>query len=136
MGESILVLGHENFGQAEAVGPSVTTVRPGDFVVATVRRPGASLYDAIGLSDLTTDDVYLERGTNLRHGFLTEFYVDAVDFIVMVPARLRQAGVLVEPLSVPEKGIMQAYEIQRRLRVWHPQKAACSAPAASGCSPR
>ncbi len=123
-GESILVLGHENFGQVDAVGSTVTTVRPGDFVVATVRRPGTSIYDAVGLSDLTTDDVYLERGINLRHGFLTEFYVDAADFIVTVPAKLSGIGVLVEPLSVPEKGIMQAVEIQRRLRVWHPQKAA------------
>src|SRR5574341_797029 len=46
-GESILVVGHENFGRVEAVGPGVTTVRPGDFVVATVRRPGTSLYDAV-----------------------------------------------------------------------------------------
>lgn len=123
-GEAILVLGHENFGQVEAVGAKVAAVHPGDFVVATVRRPGTSLYDAIGLSDLTTDDVYLERGINLRHGFLTEFYVEAADFIVTVPARLSHAGVLVEPLSVPEKGITQAFEIQRRLRVWHPHKAA------------
>ena len=30
----------------------------------------------------------------------------------------------IPPLSVPEKGILQAYEIQRRLRVWRPRKAA------------
>jgi threonine dehydrogenase-like Zn-dependent dehydrogenase len=30
----------------------------------------------------------------------------------------------VEPLSVPEKGVIQAYEIQRRLKVWQPRKAA------------
>ncbi|HTP09888.1 MAG TPA: hypothetical protein VMP08_16640 [Anaerolineae bacterium] len=29
-----------------------------------------------------------------------------------------------EPLSVAEKGIEQAYEIQRRLKVWRPVKAA------------
>ena len=123
-GESILVVGHENFGRVEAVGPGVTTVRPGDFVVATVRRPGTSLYDAVGLSDLTTDDVYFERGISLRHGFLTESYVDAVDYIVPVPARLRRVGVLLEPMSVVEKGILQAYAIQRRLQVWRPQRAA------------
>jgi threonine dehydrogenase-like Zn-dependent dehydrogenase len=32
--------------------------------------------------------------------------------------------VLLEPLTVVEKGIAQAYEIQRRLRVWRPVKAA------------
>jgi threonine dehydrogenase-like Zn-dependent dehydrogenase len=123
-GESILVLGHENFGRVEAIGPGATGLSPGDFVVATVRRPGTSVYDAVGLSDLTTDDVYLEHGISLLHGFLTEYYVDAMDYIVPVPAQLRRVGVLVEPMSVAEKGIMQAYEIQRRLRVWRPQRAA------------
>lgn len=28
------------------------------------------------MSDMATDDVYFERGINLRHGFLTEYYVD------------------------------------------------------------
>src|SRR6187200_1692440 len=50
-GYDFLVIGHEGFGQVEAVGPNVSFVRPGDFVVATVRRPGTSLYDAIGLQD-------------------------------------------------------------------------------------
>ena len=31
---------------------------------------------------------------------------------------------LLEPLSVVEKGIDQAYEIQRRLKVWQPRHAA------------
>jgi threonine dehydrogenase-like Zn-dependent dehydrogenase len=31
---------------------------------------------------------------------------------------------LLEPTTVVEKGITQAYEIQRRLRVWRPQRAA------------
>ncbi|OGF64134.1 MAG: hypothetical protein A2Y62_19790 [Candidatus Fischerbacteria bacterium RBG_13_37_8] len=31
---------------------------------------------------------------------------------------------MLEPTSVIEKGIYQAYEIQRRLRVWNPQRAA------------
>ena len=25
---------------------------------------------------MTTDDVYYERGINLRHGYLTEYYVE------------------------------------------------------------
>src|SRR6187455_3638594 len=47
-GDDFLVIGHEGFGQIEAVGPNVAFLRPGDFVVATVRRPGSSLYDVIG----------------------------------------------------------------------------------------
>src|SRR2546430_235355 len=37
---------------------------------------------------------------------------------------LRVVGVLLEPFTVVQKGITQAYEIQRRLRVWRPRKAA------------
>jgi threonine dehydrogenase-like Zn-dependent dehydrogenase len=73
---------------------------------------------------MTTDDVYFERGINLRHGFMSEYYVDDAEFIVKVPKGLREVGVLLEPTTVVEKGIAQAYEIQRRLRVWKPKRAA------------
>jgi threonine dehydrogenase-like Zn-dependent dehydrogenase len=123
-GYDFLVTGHEGFGQVESVGPNVTGLRPGDYVVATVRRPGTSIYDVIGTNDMTTDDTYFERGINLHHGFLTEYYVDDAEFIVKVPQGLKEVGVLLEPMTVVEKGIHQAYEIQRRLRVWRPKKAA------------
>jgi threonine dehydrogenase-like Zn-dependent dehydrogenase len=123
-GYDFLVIGHESFGQVEEVGRNVTELQPGDYVVATVRRPGYSIYDRIGSYDMSTDDTYFERGINLRHGFLTEYYVDAPDYIVKVPQKLREVGVLLEPMTVVEKGIGQAYEIQRRLRVWHPRRAA------------
>ncbi len=123
-GYDFLVIGHEGFGQVEAVGPNVTFIRPGDFVVATVRRPGSSLYDAIGLQDMTTDSQYFERGINLRHGYLTEYYVEDEEFVVKVPAGLRDVGVLLEPMTVAQTGITQAYEIQRRLKVWRPRTAA------------
>ena len=123
-GFEFLVVGHEAFGRIEAVGPNVTELKPGDFVVATVRRPGRSIYDLIGTNDMTTDDTYYERGINLRHGFLTEYYVDDAEFIVKVPQGLKDVGVLLEPFTVVEKGIHQAYEIQRRLKVWRPRRAA------------
>ena len=123
-GFDFLVVGHEGFGQVDAVGPDVTFLRPGDYVVATVRRPGKSLYDAIGLQDMTTDNEYFERGINLRHGYLTEYYVEHEDFVVKVPRGLRDVGVLLEPMTVAQKGITQAYEIQRRMKVWRPRKAA------------
>ncbi len=123
-GDDFLVIGHEGFGRVEAVGPKVSFLRPGDFVVATVRRPGSSLYDLIGLQDMTTDEQYFERGINLRHGFLAEYYVEHEDFIVKVPRGLKEVGVLLEPMTVAQKGIAQAYEIQRRLKVWRPARAA------------
>ena len=123
-GYPFLVIGHEGFGQVVEVGSAVTELAPGDYVVATVRRPGTTLYDAIGTSDMTTDDTYYERGINLRHGYLTEFYVDDADFIVKIPQGLKEVAVLLEPVTVVEKGIAQAFEIQRRLRVWRPRRAA------------
>jgi glucose 1-dehydrogenase len=123
-GYDFLVIGHESFGQVEAVGPNVTELRPGDYVVATVRRPGHSLYDQIGTYDMTTDDTYFERGINLRHGYLTEYYVDDPEYLVKIPQGLAEVAVLLEPTTVVEKGIAQAYEIQRRLRVWRPRRAA------------
>lgn len=123
-GYSFLVVGHESFGRVEEVGPNVSFLRPGDYVVATVRRPGHSLYDLIGLQDMTTDSTYFERGINLRHGYLTEHYVENEEFVVKVPRGLKEVGVLLEPMTVAQKGITQAYEIQRRLKVWRPRKAA------------
>ena len=123
-GFDFLVIGHESFGRVEEVGPGVTFLRPGDYVVATVRRPGHSLYDAIGLQDMTTDSEYYERGINLRHGYLTEYYVEDEEFVVKVSKGLKEVGVLLEPMTVAQKGITQAYEIQRRLKVWRPRRAA------------
>ncbi|MEO7660598.1 MAG: glucose 1-dehydrogenase [Pyrinomonadaceae bacterium] len=123
-GDDFLVIGHEGFGIVEEVGPNVTELNKGDYVVATVRRPGTSIYDLIGTNDMTTDDTYFERGINLRHGFLSEYYVDDAEFIVKVPRGLKDVGVLLEPMTVVQKGITQAFETQRRLRVWKPKRAA------------
>ncbi len=131
-GYDFLVTGHEGFGRVEAVGPAVTELAVGDTVVATVRRPGHSVYDVIGTSDMTTDDTYYERGINLLHGYLAEYYVDDARYIVKIPQGLRNVGVLLEPLTVVEKGIAQAYEIQRRLRVWQPRRAAVAGAGTIG----
>lgn len=123
-GYNFLVIGHECFGRVVEVGPEVTEVAPGDYVVPTVRRPGGSFYDKIGQYDMTTDETYFERGINLRHGYLTEYFVDEPEYIVKVPKGLKHVAVLLEPTSVIEKGIIQAYEAQRRLKVWRPRRAA------------
>lgn len=123
-GASLLVVGHESLGVVEAVGTAVTELRPDDRVVAIVRRPGTSAYDAIGRADLTTDDTYFEHGISRLHGFLTERYVDSPEYLVRVPGGLGGVAVLLEPMSVVEKGLAMADEIQRRLRIWHPQRAA------------
>src|ERR671927_826253 len=123
-GDDYLVTGHESFGRVVEVGPNVpSTITPGTYVVASVRRPGSSIYGKIGLQDFTTDDVYYERGINLLHGYLTEFYVEDAEYVFPLPASLADVGVLLEPTTVAEKGVNHAYEIQRRLRVWEPRNA-------------
>lgn len=123
-GEGYLITGHESFGEVVEVGPNVpSTIRAGSYVVAMVRRPGSSIYDRVGLQDMTTDDVYYERGINLLHGFLAEYYVEDAAYVVGLPESLAEVGVLLEPTTVAEKGINQAFEIQRRLRVWEPRRA-------------
>jgi threonine dehydrogenase-like Zn-dependent dehydrogenase len=118
-----LVLGHESFGVVEQVGDNVGDLRVGDYVTATVRRPGSSIYDQIGTSDMTSEETYYERGINLLHGFLTEHYVEDAEFVVKMPVGLKHLHVLAEPMSVAAKAVQQAYEVQRRLKVWRPRVA-------------
>ncbi|MCR9291261.1 MAG: glucose 1-dehydrogenase [bacterium] len=122
-GDDYLVLGHECFGVVEEVGPNVRRVKPGDYVTATVRRPGGSIYDSIGTYDMTSEETYFERGINLLHGYLTEQFVDSEDYIVRVPQGLKHLHVLMEPMSCAAKAVQQAYECQRRMKVWSPQRA-------------
>jgi len=124
-GADFLVLGHESLGRVRAVGPAVApSIVPGTLVVATVRRPGDTLLDRIGMQDMSPDDSYREHGIHRLHGFLTEAYVDDARFLVPIPEPLEPVAVLLEPLSVAEKGIRQAFEIQRRLKLWEPRRAA------------
>ncbi|MGE5708884.1 MAG: glucose 1-dehydrogenase [Nitrospira sp.] len=123
-GDEFLVIGHECFGRVLEVGSRVTEFMPGDYVVPTVRRPGGSFYDQVGQYDMTLDDTYYERGINLRHGYLTELFVDDPEYLVKVPGGMKHVAVLLEPASIIEKGIIQAYEAQRRFKIWRPRKAA------------
>ncbi len=122
-GYDFLVLGHESFGIVEAVGKNVTHVIPGDYVTCTVRRPGGSIYDRIGRSDITSEETYFERGINLLHGFLTEYFVDDAEFIVRMPVGLKHLHVLAEPMSCAAKAVEQVFEAQKRLQVWKPRRA-------------
>ncbi len=122
-GYNFLVLGHESFGIVEEVGPNVSHVKPGDYVTATVRRPGGSIYDMIGTCDMTSEEVYYERGINLLHGYMTEYYVDDAEYIIQMPVGLKKLHVLAEPMSCAAKAVHQAFEVQRRLKVWRPRVA-------------
>jgi len=123
-GSDFLVLGHENLGRVVETGENVREFEKGNYVVATVRRPGTSFYDKIGEQDFTLDEEYFERGISRRHGYMAEFYAESADFLVKIPPEIVEVAVLLEPLSIIEKGIWQAYTIQERLKIWKPRSAA------------
>jgi threonine dehydrogenase-like Zn-dependent dehydrogenase len=90
-----------------------------------VRRPrGSSIYDQIGEQDFTTDNEYYERGISRLHGYMAEYYAESADFLVRIPPAIAEIAVLLEPLSIIEKGLKQASDIQERLKIWHPRTAA------------
>jgi len=122
-GESQLIFGHESLGIVERVGAQVRDVAPGDLVVAMVRRPDGCAACASGEPDMCIEGNYRERGIKGIHGFLAERYVESPAYLVKVPPALREIGVLLEPLSVVEKGLRHAWRIQERMKAWEPKKA-------------
>ncbi|MCA1624799.1 MAG: glucose 1-dehydrogenase [Acidobacteria bacterium] len=123
-GFDFLILGHENLGRVAEIGENVKEFAVGDFVVASVRRPGKSIYDLIGEQDMTTDDEYFERGISRLHGYMAEFYSESADWLVKIPPAIVEIAALLEPLSIIEKGISQAFETQERMKIWRPKTAA------------
>ena len=121
-GYEYLILGHENFGQIERVGSRASRFKKGAYVVATVRRPCDCLNCAAGESDMCIKDAFTERGIRRQHGFLAEYYAEYEDFLIEIPAHLREVGILLEPYSIISKALWQAWKIQERM-VWKPQTA-------------
>jgi glucose 1-dehydrogenase len=120
-GSEFLILGHENLGVVEEVGKKVKGWKPGDLVVSTVRRPcGICPNCKAGNNDLCSSGEYTERGIMRRHGFMAEYYVEAPQHLHRIPKAVRNFAVLLEPMSVVEKGVDHAFLIQRRL-IWKPK---------------
>ena len=120
-GEEFLILGHENIGRVEDVGRNVTGLAPGDIVVSTVRRPcGICPNCGVGETDMCSSGQYEERGIIRRHGFMAEYYVELPRYLNKIPSAIEPVAVLLEPISVVEKAVEQAFLIQRRL-TWQPQ---------------
>lgn len=124
-GSDYLILGHENFGVVEEAGKNAKAngFLPGDFVVSTVRRPCGQCYNCNhGEDDMCTSGLYTERGIKGRHGFLSERYTELPEFLNKIPKEVAPIGVLLEPMSIVEKGIDQAFRIQQRI-AWNPRAA-------------
>jgi glucose 1-dehydrogenase len=117
-GSSYLILGHEALGQVTDVASGINGVKPGDLVVPTVRRPCSVVTCAACRSerqDFCFTGGFTERGINAKHGFMAEFIVEDAININVVPAHLRDVAVLVEPLTIAEKGVTQLWQVQQRL---------------------
>jgi glucose 1-dehydrogenase len=122
-GEEFLILGHENLGVVEEVGKRVKGWKVGDLVVSTVRRPcGVCQNCKAGENDMCSSGQYTERGIMRRHGFMAEYYTESPHYLNKIPKAVRDFAVLLEPMSVVEKGIDHAFLLQRRL-VWKPKLA-------------
>lgn len=121
-GHRFLVLGHEGLGRIQTSG--VPGFESGDLVVPMVRRPCEErcLNCRSGQPDMCLTGDFLERGIKGIDGFASTMVVEDPSYLVRVPESLRSVAVLLEPLSVAEKGIREAFRTQDRL-IWHPRKA-------------
>jgi glucose 1-dehydrogenase len=120
-GADRLVLGHEACG---VVDRRAAGFAAGDLVVPMVRRPCPERCEncAAGEPDMCGSGHYEERGIKQLDGFMAERFVEAPDYLVPLARPLRPIAVLLEPLTVVEKGVGQAFRLQRRLR-WRPRRA-------------
>jgi len=117
-GDDYLVIGHEAFGRVIEVGSAVARIKAGDFVVPMVRRPCPHESCApcrAGRQDFCVTGDFTERGIKGAHGYMTERVVDHERYFLPVPPGLRQAGVLIEPLTIAEKALEQARAVETRL---------------------
>lgn len=120
--EMFLVIGHESLGIVEEVGASVNNLKKGDYVVATVRRPCPKCVNCENeQNDMCLTGEYLERGIKGLHGYMVNYYKERPEFLIKVPQRHRNIGVLLEPLSIIEKAVTQTLEMQKRM-FWDPKK--------------
>jgi threonine dehydrogenase-like Zn-dependent dehydrogenase len=117
-GFEYLVIGHECIGEVVEAGPEAAHIKAGDLAIPMVRRP-CTHPDCIacrsGRSDFCYTGDYRERGIMKMHGFMTELVVDDARYMNVVPPGIRDVAVLVEPLTIAEKALLQTMRVQDRL---------------------
>ena len=120
-----LILGHESLCEVLETGQGVSGFNKGDLVVPTVRRPCPELCMNCrsGESDMCTTGHYLEHGIKGLNGFACEQSLTESGFAVRLPRSLDKVGVLLEPLTIVEKAVAQALDIQRARMRWEPRTA-------------
>lgn len=117
-GTGQLVIGHESLGEVVGIGAKVTRVKIGDLVVPMVRRPchhDDCMACRSSRQDFCFTGDFTERGIKQQHGFMAQFVVDDEKYMNPVPSDLHDIAVLVEPLTIAEKGLAQVWQVQQRL---------------------
>ena len=125
VGDDYLVVGHESISRIAELGSGVRGFKKGDLVVPTVRRncPENCTFCRNGQSDMCLTGHYFEHGIKGLHGFAREYATTDAGFVVKLPESLREVGVLLEPLTIVEKGVIETFNIQRaRMKNWSPKK--------------
>jgi len=124
-GAQELVIGHEALGEVTEVGPRVTRVKLGDLVVPMVRRPcdvPSCTACRVDRQDFCFTGEFRERGIREQNGFMTEEIVEEERYLNVLPREFRDVGVLVEPLTIAEKALIQIWQMQERLPWQCPHK--------------
>ena len=112
-GEEELIIGHEMIGEVVEIGKEVHNAAIGDLGLFTVRR-GCGICKPCELkrSDMCYSGQYTERGIKSLHGYQSEFVIDKEEYFISVPEEIKSIGVLTEPMSIAEKAIYEALQIQ------------------------
>jgi threonine dehydrogenase-like Zn-dependent dehydrogenase len=137
-GSPFLVLGHESLSEVVETGGAVSRLKAGDLVVASVRRPcphATCVACRMGRQDFCFTGDFKERGIKEQHGYMTEFFVEDERYLNVLPAHLRETGVLVEPLTIAEKALTEVWQVQKRLPWWFARRDAGAAAEEQSAPP-
>ncbi|HEV8229405.1 MAG TPA: glucose 1-dehydrogenase [Candidatus Limnocylindria bacterium] len=119
-GSDVLVLGHESFGR---VAKDAGALKAGTPVVASVRRGDDCPNCKRGEQDMCLWGGFRERGINGIQGFCAERFAERAEFLFAVPEAIADVAVLLEPLTITEKGWRHLLAAQRRMTFWEPRTA-------------
>ncbi|WP_394743117.1 glucose 1-dehydrogenase [Natronococcus roseus] len=117
-----LVIGHEAVGVVE--DPNGTGLTEGDVVAPLVRRPtdDGSRAAANEELDIAPPGSFHERGITGAHGYMAEYFTSRPEYLVSVPESRAEYGFFVEPTSLVEKALEQAFAARSAFD-WRPSSA-------------
>ncbi|MBV0902678.1 alcohol dehydrogenase catalytic domain-containing protein [Haloarcula salina] len=121
-GEDHLVVGHEAVGIVEDANG--TELTEGTVVTPLVRRPTDAGSHAAqnGELDMAPAGAFHECGIFGAHGYMAEYVTCEPAYLVTVPASHAEYGFFVEPASILEKSLEQAFAARSGFN-WRPESA-------------